>query len=309
MDAVNHHTMGLPGTFELDTDYNVLGKKYAAAKFRGSFQGYLSWLKERPVAQPASRDHQDKFNEYLYGHGDDQWRGGPIDNLLSPHKDFGNYQAIIRKIQSDKLWKEVVFAFDKQMQRRRARDAYDGDYDHDKRWDAEPYQHRTKKPQVVRTVKITTEGAFSCGVGEGSINEFAAFVAAVVTLLEQNGVLVALDIAYTVTGIAGETQYKGNTVANMVWSVKRPDEYLPPSGILKCLSAGFYRRGVFASFVAAAEFLGGQVSGTLGQCIQYGKKWERKDNELFIYAIPSIDEQHKIAESLTQFIGLSATKT
>lgn len=307
-NEISANPFDIPGKFGVRTskfsfkDCNYLSGAY----YTGSFFDYFKYMKDEAgikenKVKVAYKGHVELFEMHVLGDtspggGDNTWRGGSYKDMAAPHKNFHDYHQFMKRIQQEKLWREVSFAFEQTMQRRRTRSEYDGDFDFDKRWDAEPYQERTRKPQMTRVIKLVVEGSFSSGVSPETINEFASFVTAVITLFERNGVLVDLTVNHTGCNFTN----RADTIFFISLKVKRPDEYLPPSQILKCLSTVFYRRAVFALITACAEVLGHKVDSGLGTPYKFGKCWERKDNELHIYGVPDHKQQHNIITSLLE---------
>lgn len=299
----------LPGVFTGSSDVEYHGKTYEkVVDWTGSFNEYLRFLKSKPSA--ANWKHNgEKFNAFLYEDTKSriEFCGGTPDELITPTTNFGPYRKALRKIQSEKLWKEVCFSFGQITQRRRARSQYDGEFDWDKRWDAEPYHQRTPRPLISRIIKLNVETGFSCGVSSATIDDYGGFACAIVTLFERNGVLVGLNVWDSTAGIC---EGKGNTgsLARICYQVKRPDEYLPPGQLLKALSSNWYRRASFSLLAANAEFLGYPAENSLGRPVTFGKVWERKDNSIHIYSVPDYTKQYEIIKELSKLLT-SETET
>lgn len=300
----------LPLKFQEHQDYKIKDTTFERVSLcEGSFFEYLEFLKAKPnVAKINGGNNSASFNNKVYesrtgakGGGDNSWVGGRFEDVLKPHSDFDDYHQALKKIQGDKLWREVVTAMGETMQRRRVRSEYDGDFDYDKRWDVEPYQERSKKPLSTRIVKLTVESSFSASVKSQTINAFAGFVGAVITLLEQSGILVELKVNDTGTNFLDNGK---NCAFCISLNVKKADEYLPPAQVMKALSSVWYRRAIFGLICANAQNLRSEVSDGLGSPFRFGVPWERKDNELFIYSVPDFGAQHKIVESLTELLGV-----
>lgn len=229
--------------------------------------------------------------------------GGTYEELISQHSDFKPFHKATKKISSSKLWKQISHDFAESRTRKRARSAYDGDYDHDKRFDFEPFTRRQVKPSVARIVKLFIDGSYNCGVENESINEFAGFIGAIINLLEKNGVLVEVHASHSGQNIYGENPYSTASGYTADLLVKRADEYLPIGNILKVLSSNWHRRANFAVITAASDFVGEPVADGLGCPLRFGKCWEKKGNEVFIYSAPDQSQQEDILKKLCEVVG------
>lgn len=282
----------IPGQFKM---------KNGVSHYYGHYNEVLDWLEKRPRVQhrlQETNSNAKSFDHHLY-EGDDDFKGGSFDQLIEPHSDFSFYHDMMKEISDNKLWKSIIHRFDKQMVRRRSRSEHDGEWDYDKRFDVQPFQRREKKKEVVRNVKLVMEGSFSCGVSAETLNRYGSFVSAVISLLEKNGVLVEVYTCYTTDHVS-----QSGKNAKSLFKIKKADEYLPVSQILKAMSAVWYRRVVFGLIVSHAELHKEHHDYGLGRPHQWGKVWEVKNKTLHIYSVPSFEDQHSIIQKLCEVIGV-----
>lgn len=294
----------IPGKFTHLKNTSFLGRKYKDfIGYKGSFASYHQFVSSRPIA--AGGHNAELFNRYLdveAKHKRAGFSGGEYKDLITPVKDFTEFNEQRKTISQNKLWKNIVTQFSTAMVRRRVRSEYDGEFDYDKRYDIAPFSQRSKAPQTRRSVKLFMESSFSCHVKAETITQYGCFVAAIVNLLEANGTNVELVATYTSTGFLS-----GIYAASMFrfeQTVKQSDEYVPLGQLLRLASGVYYRRAIFSLIVLAAEYAGHQVSEGLGSPYQFGKCWERKDGNLYIYSVPKFEQQEQILTELAKVIGI-----
>lgn len=290
----------IPVSFKLE---NQLPAKYQCTA-EGSFSDIMNWLEKKPLADEKQRNGN-FFNEQVYAKNNNEWRGGSFAELIQPHTDFKNYDEALKKLSTAKIWEKAIQSFAEVTVRRRTRCQYDGEFDYDKRWDIEPFQRRSAKVQTRRVIKVCVKFAFSYGVDASSIEQFGAFVAAIVNLLETNGIMVGVDMSF----VSKDHVDGDNSIFEGIVNVKKPDEYLPPGQLLKAMSPNFFRRAEFGIAIAAAQAMGKTACSNLGSPYEFNKQWESKDDTLTIYCAPHPDEQEKIIKNLIEMIGVNSKPT
>lgn len=292
--------LNFPGTMREHKNAMFQGRKWLrVVEYNANQYDYFKFLTSGEAAL-AKGKNQTEFHKQVY-EGDDSFKGGTFRQFCEPHSDFDSFHNATKQISADKLWKKVGHSFDMTNTRKRVRSAYDGDYDHDKRYDMEPFTRRETKPAIARIVKMRVDSSFSWTVNADDINRFGGFVAAIVNMIEKNGFLVELTVSNTATGFTQNES--GSEVMMSRFLVKKADEYLPVSKILKAMSAVWFRRAGFGGIIAAAEICGEEVGYGLGTPYRYGKIWERVNDAICIYSVPSPDEQKQILEKMIEMIG------
>lgn len=292
--------MDLPGRFRAEENFTVDGHNHGLTSF---YDGdFFQWFKFCESGQKAfDGKNYNQFYGKLKTDSDNTWRGGAYSDLIAPITDFSKFSEFTKKLSANKIWQKVATKFDQQMVRRRVRSEHDGEFDLDKKWDAQPFQNRAKKATSARIVKMNISGDFSSGVGPDVINDYGSFVVAIITMLERNGVQAEVTACYD-----GENFLSNGAKSffRMRLKVKRADEYLPLNQLLKVFSTVWYRRAVFSLIVASAENLGKNVCDSLGNPWRRGGKcWDIINNEIFIYSVPSFEDQHHILEKLIEVVG------
>lgn len=295
------HILGLniPGKYHVESG-GRFGRNQEAwsglVTFKGDYFEVYKYFRDRPKAYIGDSYNVSEFNNQIYEDGDLGWKGGSFSELMSDDRDFTIYDQVRGKLSQNKVWEKIVHKFNEASARKRKRNAYDGEYDHDKRWDSEPFSKREQAKTTTRIVKLKVEAGFSCMVPAHVIAEFSAFIAAVVNMLEQNGVLCEIIACKTGRGFANYSG--GSTLYHMELMVKEADEYLPVQNIMKVFSPNWYRRISFGLIVAASEMLGATVDSGLGSPYSFGKCWDSSGDTLNIYSVPDYEQQNNILEHL-----------
>lgn len=292
--------VSIPGQFALERNVEVLGNRYDyVVNFKSHYFDIFKTFRERPEATKAKHEYNmHRFNGDLYEE-DTQWKGGSFDDLMDESKDFTVYEEVRKKLSASEVWSKIVTQFNDVNTRRRKRNAYDGEYDHDKRWDSEPFSKREPAKTKARIVKLRVEAGFSSSVGSGTISQFSAFIAAIVNMLEQNGVLCEIIACKTAHGFLEDYS---NSLYRFEYKVKEADEYLPVQSIMKVFSPNWYRRINFALISASAEFAGKEVDGGLGTPYAFGKVWAADGDTINIFSVPDLTQQHNILEHLVSHL-------
>lgn len=304
--------LSLPLTIRHSKNLKFGGETYSnAIGMTGRFTHLMSSLRESEplpdTGDSTEKHNRERYNDVVFASGKspfgfdrDEFAGGSFKKLLAPHEDFSPYHEALSKLSQQKVWKSAIQSFAEISVRKRKRCAYDGEFDYDKRWDAEPFQRRTAAPRTQRIVKMIIQCGVNCMVSAESIARFAGFAAAIAQLLERNGVMVEIETNYVGTGFANTTD-SNIYVTNL--TVKRADEYLPPGQILKAMSPNFFRRAIFGTIVVAAQTLNAKVDGGLGRSYNFSKVFGVEGNTLVLYSAPNEQDQGKVIEELIKLIG------
>lgn len=296
----------IPGSFTIIRGHEFRGRTFKHwSEYRGDFYRLMKFCCEFPeMNDDGDSPNLGKFKEYIIDTRDVSWVGGTYQALCEPLTDFSLYRDKLTKISSSKTYKNMVYAFDEAMVRRRVRSDYDGEYDLDKKWDSNPFHQRQPKKSCTRIVKLYVDAGFSCGVSAETIDEYGAFIAAFINIMERNSVLVEVHACYTGVGQHTGMWCQGEEEGfDFDILVKRADQYLPPGQLLKAFSTVFYRRTIFSLITASAEHMGKKVSDGLGSPFEFGKCWELDGNNLRIFSVPSHKEQGQILDQLMNIIG------
>lgn len=297
--TTNLFKIKIPGTFDVEKNYKYKNNTYKMAVLSECHFYDLYKFVASDEARKAEGKNASVLIDQLYN-GDSDFKGGTYKDLVGEHKDFSQYEKAVKQISTSKLFKSLADKFDLTSARKRVRSAYDGEWDYDKRFDIEPFTRREVKANVSRIVKLNVNSSYAWTVSSDQINKFSGFISAIINLLERNGFLVELRVLNTGTNFVNGS---GNTLQHSKVIVKKADEYMPLSKILKVLSSVWYRRAGFALIVSSAEVLDSQVSMGLGTPYNYGTVWENIDDEIFIYSPPTPETQDKILEDLIKMIG------
>lgn len=288
--------MDVPGSFEVKGEI-----KYGEHRlekvicYRGNFQHMLDWVSGRPKANGGNSPK--RFEELLYRQDDDDFCGGSFEALLDQNPDMSDFHKSLKSLQESDFHKKISNSIAKQTTRRRARSAHDGEFDFDRKWDAEPFTRRSLVQIPNRIVKMEVSGTFSGDIAATKINEYAAFIAALTCFFERNGRMVDLSINHAVSNLSttGHGQF-------FHVQVKRSDEYMTNQSIIKSISSNFYRRVGFAYDVLGCEFANAVAQKGLGTVLSMGKVFEVEDNVIKIYSVSSIDKQHEIMAEISRTI-------
>lgn len=291
-----------PGTWKIRKNAKMGGRSFEVGTYhKVTFVDLMAWYRTRPLENlqtlPSVSGNMRRFNKEVYQEGDEKWKGGSYSDLYKPSTDLTPVRRAEEKIKAEKIWKRVATTFAEASSRKRVRSAYDGEFDFDKRWDVEPFTRRQIAKRSTRIVKLYIQLSFSCSMSAEKINEYGAFVTAIISLLEKSGVLVEVHcLSMTEDNSPGQLG-----ISSIL--IKKADEYLPLQSILKVFSANFFRRVLFGLVIAHADALKCDVDYFLGKPYAHGKVWEIRDKDkLCIYSVPEIKEQNEIIQKLVGFI-------
>lgn len=252
----------------------------------------LRFYSEKPELETSNKYNGEKFIECMYDEKDD-WRGGSFDDIFKK-RDL----SIIKKY-NETHFKQFSNQLLDHSSRKRVRSEYDGDWDFDKRYDISPFSKRALGKVKKRSIKIYGEVSFSSMTSSKIIDNYGAFIVALVNFFEKQGVNVDLYLTKTGTGAIGGDY---SEIDRMITHIKRSGEYLAKEDMLKIFSSVYFRRIGFTQIIMASEFRGKTVCGSLGRPIIYNKTFEYKkdNNELHIYSNPDFSQQKQIVELLAK---------
>lgn len=145
-------------------------------------------------------------------------------------------------------------------ERTRVLSEYDGDYDHDRRFDPECYQATTMAVGQGHTIKLLANFSMSAGVDAAKINKYGAMVWAVSQLLEDAGFVCSIDIVNT-----GQSLFSGSDAAHSIQvEVKKAGSYINPKVLGAVFNNTFKRRAIFWCLPVACELSGHTAQSNYG---------------------------------------------
>ena len=299
---------GIPVKRSIGENYEFRGKTYSKGHLtEGTVSEVFGYYKKEKEALRIECTEQNKdknhtsFFEHMYSEGRDEWKGGSYEDLFTHPADMSTYRSESKKFNASDLNKKIVKAMGESRSRRRTRCEYDGEWSYDNRYDVKPFSRSVRKAGAVKIVKLNVEICFSGGVEASTINRYGCFVASIVKALEASGVLVELWAHHTGTGFINGSSDQ-NSFDRQSFRVKKTDEYMPVSYLVKIFSSNFLRRVFHSHIILAAMDCGRNVSEGLGQPLKFGKVWECIDDTVNIYSVPNFDKQKNIIDELTKFI-------
>jgi len=293
-----------PGKFTVHKELEVFGQKQSdVLVYKGKFSKLFQFFNNRPKPLQDSPNSK-KFCKELY-EGDDNFKGGTFEDLNKSNTDLSKVRGYEKKISKSEVMKKMVEQQQEISKRKRVRSPYDGEYDLDKKWEAEPFIKREKRKVPTKIIPIKIHAGFSWMIDADQIDEFGSFIAAITNSFENTGALVQIYAFYIVRGLT-----QGSSGVD--WfevQVKEADEYLPLQSLTKVFSSNWFRRGIFTLYVAGSEFRKGHVCSSLGSVYSFDKTYEIKDDTLYIYSIPTVEDQSKIIEKLMEAFCQTEEKT
>lgn len=307
--------INMAGKFELKRDYDFNGKEHKLfstyeVKFHDLFNFYKN-LNVNELALKGNTRNISTYKECVTDASREDFAGGTYESMTEPHTEFAGYEENKKKISSSKVWKEIKTKFDQASVRKRVKSEYDGEFDHDKRYDIQPFQRRENRKGMARIVKMFVDSSFCSDVSASDINRYGSFVAAIINTIESNGIQVEIWACYSGTNhamaISPDDDFDG-CAYRFKMLVKKSDEYLPIGSILKIFSSNWYRRAKFGLIISSAEHMNGLVRSGLGEPYDFGKCFEIKDQCLHIYSLPSQSDQDQIMIDLMKAVGNDPAK-
>lgn len=227
------------------------------------------------------------------------WCGGNCEEIFLPKKDFTQFNKFQDRLRALGVWNKLKTNFAQKNVRRRVRDAYDGEFDFDKRFDLTPFTRRGLLPNAHKAIKLNISFSFHFGIGSSTITEFGAFAAAIANILENHGIGVELNIFNMLNGLF---EYYSSDL-HVTWAkVKRYDEYLPPQMILQVFNSNFYRRAIFFALMTQADLFGKECQENLGSPASAKDALEFKGNEIYIHSTSVLQNQEQTLSKIMDFI-------
>ena len=296
MQHINFLGGEYPSKFNEDKNFKFQGVTYPSfVNVTANYSELLSFYEKGLVDRTNTSGRMREVYDRLYNSERDDWTGGGVFDIRDKNPDTSTFNEVKEKISRDAVWKRITFQMQNNAVRKRSRSEYDGDFDFDKRMDIAPFFKREMKKEHKKILKLKVDASFHCGVDATQIDGYGAYIAALVTEVEKNGIQVELYTCYTVTGLpCGKTE----TPVRVETLLKRSDEYLPVSVLLKIISGNWFRRIGFSQYVAAAAFINCETDSGLGSPYPFARLWECKDDVVHIYSIPSYEDQKQILEEL-----------
>lgn len=178
------------------------------------------------------------------------------------HEFREDYAASVLAANVDFSEIETAMA-DVSPRRRRAFSEYDGEFVADRRFDIAPFATTVRAPGATRVVTLDVQLGGNAFVKAQEIQEFGAAVAAVVNLLEANGVLVNLNCLSRTRGIDPNSALDLTLQVN----VKNANEYLTPGQLALASSTAFFRRVQFTLMAMSAAAVGKDTCKSLGSAV------------------------------------------
>lgn len=292
-------------TFEnVEYDYAVTSTADALEMFR-YFRRMDSEIRHLSPSHLKGGVDQANFKilkDSLYSSRTD-WVGGTADDLLYGKADMKVFREESKKFQSSDLYKKIVRKIGETTKRTRQRCEYDGEWDHDARWEVKPFNRSIRMKSISgQIVTITADFCFSSNVNTEEINRYGAFVASIVKALESCGINTELYIRHTGKEFLSNPEKRPKSMMVGVYKVKDSSEYMPTSLLLKVFSSNFLRRMMHAQIPCSAMFINEEVVDNLGVPISFGSVWSMAKDAISIHSVPNMEDQKKISEKLLDFI-------
>jgi hypothetical protein len=207
------------------------------------------------------------FRKELRSEASKSWTDSKtLADLYHDLRNGGDVVATKRALQEfnkTDLARKFKAAIDAKRPRRRFRMSdSDGDWEYMRRFDEKPFMecYKTSSPQKI--LEIYAHFNFNGGVKAESINQYGAFVSAIVQLVESCGVQCRIIAVTQGNGTYYINGKSGNGTTEV--EVKKTDEYLAPAVISAIFTANFFRRFLFAAIALQSDLAGGIVSWGLG---------------------------------------------
>jgi hypothetical protein len=254
----------------------------------------LKFYQKNPELVTKNSVNQNKYQDALFTETKEklQFTGGKLTDIFKA-KDL----KIVEKHQAV-LTKTFPETFTQVKSRKKIASQYDGEWDFDKRFEISPFQKRENVVSTRRAIKINAEVSFSAYVSIETINNYGAFIVALVNFIEKKGTTVELVLTKT---SCGAVQTKGREFIDKTEiKVKNYGEYLAKEEMLKFFSAVFFRRIGFTQIILASDYMKSDVDDALGMPFSYGSSFyfDKETGSLNIYSCPDIHTQGDIIETL-----------
>jgi hypothetical protein len=209
-----------------------------------------------------------ELNEYQFNErhdGDSRFCGGTKEQFIAMGRGELDQAAFLKArktiaAQMRELNTEELFTARK---RERFYSEHDGEFDRDRLFEIRPFAStRILNNGIVRTLDVSIDFSFHCGVTAAAINRYGAMAWSIVDLIESNGIQCSLTIQ--VQGYGFERGKDSFNSQKILINVKRPGDYVDSLTLARCFTTQFYRRGVFTLYVAACDRFEQEAPHSLG---------------------------------------------
>ncbi len=235
---------------------------------------------------------------------DEKWTGGSYENLrsgLAGSVDMKPFFKAKNKLLSSGLLSKVQTQIATNIpKRRRVFTEYDGEWSYERVGHEKPWETVAKRPGAVRTVDLVCHACFSCASNSSEIDEYGTLAWALSQVLESSGIATRVVLAYDVDGIDS----RGSRDLSLKVEVKKSGEYLSPPRLASTFRAVFYRRAVFAAWVAVCDAFELTACGSLGRPTHRAAAIDFTDGQLVLMPESLRASQEQILAALSKAIGL-----
>ena len=282
--------MKYPFKFEYKKNFNFFGNKINLVEETNNIVDVFNFYSKKPDIKAHYLHNQNLIMDSLYDDRSD-FKGGSFNDIFKEKK-----LDLFHKYEQE-FFKKFDFKLNNFKTRGRVRSEYDGDFDYDKKYDISPFSTRGKVLTKKKSLKLYAELSFSGRVSSKVIDEYGAFVTALVFYFEKQGVNIELYLTQT-----GSNPGSGNLefCNRAKTKIKNSGEYLAKSEMLKIFNTVYFRRIGFAHIVASCDFIGQAASHSLGSPYRFNKPYEYDGikNELHIFSCPDFNKQMEIVDIL-----------
>jgi hypothetical protein len=248
--------------------------------------------------EPFSLDRHNKLYKNNIVGGSESFCGGTYEDLKK-EPDMTLFNEEREKLLKSSLFSKLYQTLDEGKTRKRRMNEYDGEYDHDKRWEISPFSKAQKESTAVKALDINIDFSFNSDVRSEEINRYGAKVTAITNVLESFGIVVRLNLQNH-----GRERFSGlRDILKIRIRLKDYGEYLSPNEMLKIFNANFYRRMLFNKYIEVADSIGENLDGGFGQSLRTNKTLTYKKGELNLlsYRVTNMDD-NKIFKALSEAI-------
>jgi uncharacterized protein YukE len=253
------------------TANNITNKtsSYGAWQIKGSAFGVVKFFEKCQAQSVDLKASAEKVQTYVTTRK--EWNGESTKQLLgwfkNGDKDMTAYKKALEELKKNgfvsKIKKQVEGMI---VERERCLSEYDGDYDHDRRFDPECYQGTKRAEGVGRTIKLLINFSLASSHSAQQIETYGAQVWAVTQVLEECGFLVDVTVGLRTEGLYYSVDSNRDAFQGL-FKVKKADEYINPKILAATLSTPFFRRAVFSIMHAVGNVANASaVSNGLGVC-------------------------------------------
>lgn len=279
-DEISHSSYVPPGGTE--RTITIAGRLDACRQFME---------RRREIAAMGKREHE-KCAFYVMGRheqGDVIDYGGTSAETLSDlqgNTDLTLFHASMEKVKASDLSHRLQTSMAGfSPRRKRARSAFDGDWEYDRRFDIEPYSTTLRAPQAVRSIEIRAHFAFHGSRAAQEISDYGALCWAISELIESQGIQTHVKyLKYnnhvSLTPSGNEPTKQMGTKVEI--ELKKPGEYIAPALLASAFTARFYRRFVWQLIAASVDAHGGNPYPGVGSPYAHSKPIEYLDGVLHL---------------------------